>query len=264
MYYIVEINLIGAYKALSFSDPSSQRILTSIFRLNKHQKSRLQYIKVKLYRRLEELASFSIDDKYVLNAKRLPEFESIFSEIYREFESLREEIFEELRREWPSARQAIENQLRMMGRENKLRLLDELDPPEDPRGLVELRYRLIPLNTLLNVSELIDDEQVKKRMEEEARRIRDEIEAQYRAKIRELEEELNRREQDIKSLKRLIRTREYYLAKLEKLMPDVDDASQVLGEETADELKERLEAIKMKLMSIQAPAIKREAKKQTY
>jgi len=129
MYYIVEINLIGAYKALSFSDPSSQRILTSIFRLNKHQKSRLQYIKVKLYRRLEELASFSIDDKYVLNAKRLPEFESIFSEIYREFESLREEIFEELRREWPSARQAIENQLRMMGRENKLRLLDELDPP---------------------------------------------------------------------------------------------------------------------------------------
>jgi len=262
MYYIVEVNLIGASKALSFSDPSSQRILTSIFRLNRHQKSKLQYIKVKLYRRLKELASFSIDDKYVLNAKKLPEFDKAFSEIYQEFKSLREEIFKELRREWPNARRAIEAQLKRAGYEDKLRLLDGLEPPKDSRKLVELRYKLIPLNFLLNVSELIDDEQIKRRMEREADRIRREIEAQYRSKIRELEKrirellkELNKKEQDIKSLRKLIRTREYYLAKLEKLIPDIDDASQILGEETADELKERLEAVKMKLMAMQAPAI---------
>jgi len=262
MYYIVEVNLIGASKSLSFSDPSSQRILTSIFRLNRHQKAKLQYIKVKLYRRLRELSSFSIDDKYVLNAKKLPEFDKAFSEVYSDFKNLRKEIFEELRKEWPKARQAIEAQLKRAGYEDKLELLDGLEPPKNPRELVELRYKLIPLNFLLNVSELIDDEQIKKRMEKEAYRIRKEIEKQYREKIRELEEkirnllkELNEKEQNIKKLRKLIRTKEYYLAKLEKLIPDVDDASQVLGEETADELKERLEAVKMKLMAIQAPAI---------
>lgn len=250
VFYIVEISLSGIAKSLSILDPDSQHILTSVFRLNRIQKSKLQYVKVKLYRILESLSSFTIADKYILNVKKLPEFEKKFAEVYSDFSKIREEIYNELVAIWPNERRRIEKQLIKSGYEDKVKKLKTLDPPSRPEELVELRYRLIPLSTMLRVAEEITDEHVKKRMEREAERIKKEIEAQYREKIQNLENQILELKQKEKNLKKLIRTKEYYLARLNELLPDINDVSNILGEETSDELKERLEAIKIKLTTI--------------
>ena len=258
MYYLVEVRLTGASKSVSFTDDVSQRILTSIFRLNRRQKSRLQYVKVELYRTLRSLSSFRIDDKYVLSARKLPDFEKSFRQVYAEFRDLRKEIFEELRREWPKVKEELRDQLKRQGAIARLKDLDRLDPPESPEQLVELRYTLIPLNFLLNLDELIDDEWVRERVRREAERIKEQVKHQYLERIRELEREVaelvkkvGEKDRTIAKLRKLVRSREYYLAKLNNLIPDVDEVSEVLGEETVDELRERMEALKARLISLQ-------------
>ena len=265
MYYLVEVRLTGASKSVSFTDDVSQRILTSIFRLNRRQKSRLQYVKVELYRTLRSLSSFRIDDKYVLSARKLPDFEKSFRQVYAEFRDLRKEIFEELRREWPKVKEELRDQLKRQGATARLKDLDRLDPPESPEQLVELRYTLIPLNFLLNLDELIDDEWVRERVRREAERIKEQVKHQYLERIRELEREVaelvkkvGEKDQTIAKLRKLVRSREYYLAKLNNLIPDVDEVSEVLGEETVEELKERAEALLEKLASLRLERLEME------
>jgi len=265
MYYLVEVRLTGASKSVSFTDDVSQRILTSIFRLNRRQKSRLQYVKVELYRTLRSLSSFRIDDKYVLSARKLPDFEKSFRQVYAEFRDLRKEIFEELRREWPKVKEELRDQLKRQGAIARLKDLDRLDPPESPEQLVELRYTLIPLNFLLNLDELIDDEWVRERVRREAERIKEQVKHQYLERIRELEREVaelvkkvGEKDRTIAKLRKLVRSREYYLAKLNNLIPDVDEVSEVLGEETVEELKERAEALLEKLASLRLERLEME------
>ena len=265
MLYLVEVRLTGASKSVSFTDDVSQRILTSIFRLNRRQKSRLQYVKVELYRTLRSLSSFRIDDKYVLSARKLPEFEKSFRRVYAEFRELRKEIFEELKKEWPKVKEELRDQLKKQGATARLKDLDRLDPPESPEQLVELRYTLIPLNFLLNLDELIDDEWVRERVRREAERIKEQVKHQYLERIRELEREVaelvkkvGEKDRTIAKLRKLVRSREYYLAKLNNLIPDVDEVSEVLGEETVEELKERAEALMAKLASLRLERLEME------
>jgi septal ring factor EnvC (AmiA/AmiB activator) len=102
---------------------------------------------------------------------------------------------------------------------------------------------------------VIDDEAVRERVKAEAEKIRKEIERQYELKIRELEKaiaEFQRRvaeqEEKIKKLRGILRSREYYLAKLDGLIREAEDAEEILGEETAEELKNRVEALKLRLL----------------
>jgi len=259
MYYIVEVRMTGLGVSLSYTDKVTKHVVTSIFRLSKHERSQLQYLKVKLYRELARLASFQLDDSYVLHARKLREFEEAFREVYEEFKEIRRRVYAEIVQNWPAIRQGIIEYISKTGdpgpnMEEKLR---RIDPPESEEGLAELSYRLIPLNFLLKLEEMgvIDDEAVRERVKAEAEKMRKEIERQYELKIRELEKaiaEFQRRvaeqEEKIKKLRGILRSREYYLAKLDGLIREAEDAEEILGEETAEELKNRVEALKLRLL----------------
>jgi hypothetical protein len=257
LYYIVELRMTGLGVSLSYTDRVTKHVVTSIYRLSKYERSQLQYLKVKLYRVLDRLASFQLDDSYVLHAKRLREFEEEFREVYEEFKKIRRRVYEEVVQNWPTIRQGIVEFLSKAGNPDMEERLRRIDPPESEEGLAELSYRLIPLNFLLKMSEMgvIDDEPVKERVRAEAEKIRREVERQYQLKILKLEEtiaefekKMREQEEQVRKLRSILRSREHYLAKLDGLIREAEDVEEILGEETAEELRNRVEALKLRLL----------------
>ena len=57
--YIVELHLYGLAKSVSYIP--AERVLTTVYRLIRDQRSQLQYFKVKLYRILNRLSIFRLD-----------------------------------------------------------------------------------------------------------------------------------------------------------------------------------------------------------
>ncbi|MEM1696529.1 MAG: hypothetical protein QXQ90_08055, partial [Desulfurococcaceae archaeon] len=149
--YIIELRTRGWAVGVSYSP--EERILTTIYRLSKEQKNKLQYLKVKFYRALVRLSVFTLGEKYVVPQKHLPEVERVFSEIYDEFVELRREIYEDIVGRWDVIQRKLEERLNSMGLPTSR--IHRLKPADE--SFLDMYYVVIPLSLtidqLINVSE---------------------------------------------------------------------------------------------------------------
>ena len=246
--YIVELRTRGWSVGVSYT--LEERILSTVFRLSKEQKNRLQYLKVKFYRFLDRVSLFTIGDKYVVSQKDLPEIEREFSSIYSEFVKMRREFYEDIISRWDQIQRRLEERLISMGvpvsRIHRLK-------PSDEGSFLDMYYVVIPLSLtidqLVNVSEEFEklarerDEYkaLARRVREEAERNLAEVRRAYEEKIRELEEIVERLKNALKN-----QSREIYRLRLKarELSDDLMEIGGFLGGEVLDDLRNRLEALK--------------------
>ncbi|MEM1523385.1 MAG: hypothetical protein QXU69_10170 [Thermofilaceae archaeon] len=245
--YIVELRTRGWAVGVSYTP--EERILTTVFRLSKEQKNKLQYLKVKFYRVLDRLSVFTLGEKYVVSRGDLPEVERAFAEIYKEFLDLRREIYNEMASKWDEIQRKLEDRLRSMGLSaTRIRRLKPSD-----ESFLEMYYVITPLSLtidqLINVSEEFErlarerDEyrMIAQRVREEAERNLAEVRRAYEDKVRELEKVIEELKEALKE-----KSREVYRLRL-KAKEVADDAKEIatfLGPETIEDLKAKLEALK--------------------
>ncbi len=96
-FYVVELEATGIGKNTSLFE---SHIMNAFYRLNKEQKAKLEYIKVKFYRECAKLATFRLDRKYVLHRNRLKVLMEDFKEIQADFVETRNVIFKDLNLNW--------------------------------------------------------------------------------------------------------------------------------------------------------------------
>ncbi|MEM4501469.1 MAG: hypothetical protein QW512_05000 [Thermofilaceae archaeon] len=245
--YIIELRTRGWAVGVSYTP--EERILTTIYRLSKEQKNKLQYLKVKFYRALERLSVFTLGEKYVVPQKHLPEVERVFSEIYDEFVELRREIYEDIVGRWDEIQRKLEERLNSMGLPTSR--IHRLKPADE--SFLDMYYVVIPLSLtidqLINVSEEFEklarerDEYraIARRIREEAERNLAEVRRAYEDKLRELEKTVEELKKALKE-----RTKEVYRLRLKarEVAEDAREIAAFLGEETLEDLKSKLEALK--------------------
>ncbi|MEM1830533.1 MAG: hypothetical protein QXJ97_03255 [Desulfurococcaceae archaeon] len=245
--YIIELRTRGWAVGVSYTP--EERILTTIFRLSKEQKNKLQYLKVKFYRFLDKIAVFTLGEKYVVSQKDLPEVEKEFSKIYSEFVELRREFYEDMTSKWDEIQKKLEERLRSMGLPTTR--ISRLKPNDE--SFLDMHYVVIPLSLtidqLINVSEEFEklakerDEYraIARRVREEAERNLAEVRRAYEDKIRELEKTVEELKKALKE-----QSREVYRLRLKarEVAEDAKEIAAFLGEETLEDLKQKLDALK--------------------
>ncbi|MEM3213321.1 MAG: hypothetical protein QXX88_00345 [Metallosphaera sp.] len=245
--YIVELRTRGWAVGVSYTP--EERILATIFRLSREQKNRLQYLKVKFYRTLNKLSIFTLGEKYVVSQKNLPDVEREFSMIYKEFLELRKEFYQDIISRWNEIQRKLEERLKAMGLPTSR--IQRLKPNDE--SFLDMHYVVIPLSLtidqLINVSE--EFEKLAKERDEYraiARRIREEAERNLAEVRRAYEDKIRELEMTIEELKKALKekSREVYRLRL-KVREVAEDAKEIaafLGEETLEDLKSKLEALK--------------------
>lgn len=244
--YVVELRTLGW--AVGISHSPEERILTTIARLSREQRNRLQYLKVKFYRVLDRLSVLRFGEKYVVPQRRLPEVEAAFRNIYGEFIELRRSIFEEISSRWDEIKEGLEASALRMGIEvdvSRLRPSDE--------DFLDMRYTITPLD--LSVNQLVDLSErfeqlarekeeyrtLAQRLREEAARNLNEVRKKYEEKVKGLERAVN-------ELKKALteRSREVYRLRLKakEVAEEAAEIAEFLGPETLDDLKSKLDALK--------------------
>lgn len=244
--FIVELHTRGW--AVGISHTPEERVITTIFRLSKQQKNKLQSLKVRFYRVLERYSTFTLGEKYIVPQKYLPNIEGEFKNIHNEFITLRKEIYSELMQKWDEIKKRLETYAKKMGLNVNIERLKPVG--ED---FLEMYYIVTPLN--LSINQLIDlskefetlakerDEykSLANRLKGEANRMINEIKAKYEEKINELESTVNKLKEALKE-----KSREVYRLRLrvKEVADDAEEIANFLGEETVEDLKNRLEALK--------------------
>lgn len=246
-FYIVELRTRGW--AVGISHSPEERVLTTIFRLSRKQKNKLQYLKVKFYRTLDKYSVFTLGEKYVVPQKHLPEIERDFNALYSEFLDLRKEIFDSIEDKWDEIRQKLEKQAVQMGIPTSR--ISKLKPSTE--DFIDMYYVITPLN--LSINHLIDlSEEFEKlakerdeykmiaaRLRDEARRTLAEVKKAYEEKITELEKTIDELKKALKE-----KSREVYRLRLKarEIAGDASEIASFLGGETMQDLKMKLEALK--------------------
>jgi predicted RNase H-like nuclease (RuvC/YqgF family) len=246
--YLVELHFRGVGKALSHSP--EERVVTSIYRLSREERNRLQYLKVKFYRLLDRHCTFKLRDKYVLSLRGLAAVEKGFQQIHGEFTLLRAEIYNRLVAEWPRLSGRLREYAAKFGipeeRVEQLR-------PGDPEEFLEMGYSVTPLPQLLEQLRSLAEEfgelagrgeeyrLLAERVEEEAEDMVMEMRLRYEEKVRELEETVERLRKALK----LSEQKRYELQlRAGELAEEAGEIADLLGGETLEDLKFRLNALK--------------------
>lgn len=245
--YVVELRTRGW--AVGVSRSEEERVLTTIFRLSKNQKNRLQQLKVKFYRVLAKYSVLRLGDKYVIPLKNLPEVERRFLEIQKEFNNLRREIFLDIVGKWDNMRLVLRNYAL---KHNILPdRIEKLKP--DGEDFIDMYYLVFPLK--LNISQMLYvSEELEKlakerdeykslaaRLKNEAENMTREIKTKYEEKIRELNKVIEQLNEAVsKQSKEIYRLR----LKAREIASEASEVASFLGEETIEDLKSRLEALK--------------------
>jgi DNA-binding transcriptional MerR regulator len=246
--YIVELHFRGLGKALSRSP--EERVIASIYRLSREDRNKLQYLKVKFYRLLDKHSLLRIGDKYIVPKGRLPEIERGFQEIRGEFVPLRAEIYSSLIQGWPQISARLRNYAEKFGippeRVEGLK-------PSSPEDLLEMDYTLLPLSLVLGQAYVSADEfermaekaeeyrRVAERIRRETDRVLGEVREGYEEKLAELEGLVERLRE---ALKKKSKETHRLRLRLGELAEEAGEVASLLGEETAEDLRERLEAVK--------------------
>lgn len=255
--FAVELRLRGLFVGVHFSP--DERVEVSIYRFRKDERNKLQYLKVKWYRVLEDLSVLKLGDKYVVSGRRLPELEEKFRELYREFESIRNEIVERLRAEWSKEEERLRAQAEKLGVSPAR--LERLKPDLSDSKLLEMEYTIAPLPSLLEALREISDqveelakerdeyralaERLRRVYEEEKRSLRESFEK----RVTELEEEVKRLRSAVKVQKQKI----YELAlKANDLSAALSDSSDLFDEGSLEDMKTRLDALISYLSSVKS------------
>lgn len=246
-FFVVSCHTRGWAVGLSYAP--DERILTSVYRLSRTQRSKLNYLKVEFYRFLDGLAAFRFNRQYVIRAKDLIAVENKFREIEAKFQGLRDEIFYEMERQWPQIERRLLEYVRKHGVKISEEQIRSLKPREET--FLDLYYSVVPLDTqvsgVFDLAEAFQKkaEEVKEylflaeRMRVEGERAKQELREQYEEKIKSME-------RIIQDLKKVLREkeREAYKAKLLSLAEDAQDIAEIIGDEAVEDMKFRLEALK--------------------
>ncbi|MEM2197291.1 MAG: hypothetical protein QW290_09450 [Sulfolobales archaeon] len=245
--YIVELRTRGWAVGVSYTP--EERILTTIYRLSREQKNKLQYLKVKFYRALDRLSVFTLGEKYVVSQRDLPEVERVFSEIYGEFVELRKSFYEDMAGRWDEIQKRLEDRLRSMGLPTSR--IHRLKPSDE--SFLDMYYVVTPLSLtidqLINVSE--EFEKLARERDEYraiARRIREEAERNLAEVRRAYEDKLRELEKTVEELKKALKeqSKEVYRLRLKakEVASDAEEIASFLGPDTLEDLKSKLEALK--------------------
>jgi CHASE3 domain sensor protein len=247
--FVVKLHTRGW--SVGVSHTPEERVLTTFFRLSQEQRNRLQYLKVQFYRMLNREKLFMVNDEYVVSEKKLVRVERFFREIYGEFEELRREIYEELASNWDAIMKKLREHAEREG--ISLKRLEELKPISS--DFLEMSYTVHPLNTMISViyrqaeefkklsRKALEYKSLAERTKREAEDMLRQIRSSYNAKVEELEKTINLLKEAVKQEK----AENYRLrlrAKAETLASEAKDIAPLLGEETAEDLYNKLDALK--------------------
>jgi uncharacterized phage infection (PIP) family protein YhgE len=242
--YLVEVHLKGVSVGISHSP--EERILTTIYRLSSAERNKLHYFKVKFYRILDRHCVFRLRDKYVVSLKSLAEIERSFREIYKGFVQLRQEIYDRLLDQWGLISQQLTKYALKFGIP-----IDRVEAlkPNSPNDFLDFSYSITPLPQVISqlqslaeqLSKLSEYQQLALRIKREAEEMVEEIKKRYEEKVKNLEETVERLRNALKKSEQM----RYELSlKVGELSQEVEDTKDLIGEETAEDLKFRLEALK--------------------
>jgi len=244
--FIVELRTSGW--SVGVSHTPEERILTTIFRLNRKQKNQLHALKVKFYRLLARNSVFTIGEKYVVNMDGLVEIQRGWEEIYEEFDELRREFYEELVSNWDEIEKKIREEAKKLGfPETKI---EHLKP--DGENFLSMRYTPIPLNAMLSMiyktaedferlkEKVREAESIAEAVKEEANQMVSQIRQSYEEKIKDLEQKLQKLKTTTKKQKKQL----YKLQlRAREIATNIEDTAPILGEENVEELKDKLDAL---------------------
>lgn len=241
--FLVQLNTRGWVAIVSFSP--EEHVLTTFFRLSKVQRASLQYLKVKFYRKLARLAVTKFADQYVVRERDLVEVEKTFREIYNDFLKIRKEIYNELVTAWPEIEARLKSFAEKLGYAVDV---SRLKPTEE--SFLELSYSVMPLDLVIaHVFNLAEEFRKKAVEAEEYKALAGRIEAEAKQRIKELEERYNGKikelEETVEKLKKALTEKEkqLYLARLGRLEEDAMDIAGLLGKDTVEALKAKIEAV---------------------
>jgi predicted DsbA family dithiol-disulfide isomerase len=243
-FFVVRLHTEGWMVGVSHSP--EERVLTSIFRLSREQRSRLSALKVKFYRALGKKAVMRVAGWYVVKEKDLPEIEREFRAIEGEFLRLRAEVYSELKAQWDQ----IEKKLREYAESHGINVNLERLRPEGEEFL-GMRYSITPLDMeIASVFSLAEELEKKARESQEwkavAERVREEGNRMLRELRKEYEAKIRRMMETVEELKGELREsrRKLYRARILGLAEEARDIADMLGEDAMEDLKFRLEALK--------------------
>ena len=244
--FIVQLHTRGWAVGVSYTP--EERVLMSIFRLSHEQKNRLQYLKVKFYRYVGDRSICKFGEQYVVREGDLIEIEKFFkNEIEKPFLEERKAIFKELLEKWDE----IEDRLTSYAKRHGINpsKISKLKPREET--FLDLYYTVTPLDLQISgVFDLARKFEEKSREAQEYRALAERIRRDAERRIAELkaiyEEKLAEMDNMVKKLKEAVREKEkeLYKARLMGLVEDAKDVAELLGEETTEDLKAKLNALK--------------------
>jgi len=244
--FIVQLHTKGWAVGVSYTP--EERVLMSIFRLSNEQKNRLQYLKVKFYRFVGSLSICKFGEQYVVREKDLIGIERFFKdEVEKPFLEERKKIFRELLDKWDE----IENRLVSYAKRHGIdpNRISRLKPKEE--SFLDLYYTVTPLDLQISgVFDLASKFEEKSSEAQEYRALAERVKRDAERRIAELkaiyEEKIAEMNRVIEKLKEAVKEkdRELYKARLMGLVEDAKDVAELIGEETAEDLKAKMEALK--------------------
>jgi chromosome segregation ATPase len=258
--FIVELHTKGW--GAGFSHTPEERVLTTFFRLSNKQKNTLHYLKVRFYRIVDRHSVFELGDKYVVPQRKLVIIEKEFQEIYREFKKLREEFYNDIMKNWKTIEKRIRKFAKRVGASETR--IERLKP--DDENFLEMYYTVTPLSDLINQiyrtsedferlsQQVAEYKNLAKRVREEADRMINEMREKYNDKIKELNDTIEKLKDALKK-----KSKEAYVLRLKAkaISEDAMDVANLLGEETVDDLKEKLQALQEYFVDTQVSSDKK-------
>jgi len=239
--------------AVGISRVPEEHVLTTFFRLNREQRSKLNYLRVKFYRVVDRYRAFRLWDKYVVTGRALIPIEEEFRKIYEEFLEMRREIYEELMSRWDEISERLLEYSKRAGLD--IVHVERLKP--ESSDFLDLYYTLTPLPRLLNqiyrtyedflrlAEEKEEYRRLAERVKDKADRMIGSLRDAYESKIEELEKVIKRLREEVKKGYK----RAYVLQlKAERMIEEAGEIEKLCGEETIEDLKFKLEALKEHLV----------------
>jgi len=244
--FIVQLHTRGWAVGVSYTP--EERVLMSIFRLSSEQRNRLQYLKVKFYRFIGDLSVCRFGEQYVVREKDLLEIERFFKEeVEKPFLEERGKIFKELLDRWDDIENRLASYAKRIGIDPSK--ISRLKPKEE--SFLDLYYTVTPLDFHIagvfdlarkfeeKANELQEYKSLAERIKRDAERRIAELKSIYEEKLAEMNKVVEKLKEAVKE-----KDRELYRARLMGLIDDAKDVAELLGEETTEDLKAKIEALK--------------------
>ncbi len=233
-FYVVELHFSGLTGKATYSD---DHILSAFMRMGESQRNRMQYLKVDFYRTCKKLATFKLNNQYVLKRENLGQLDAKFKEIYEKFLVERNTIYKQLTVNWDQILadvSATHPSLQFDPEDiDKLRPTSPefMDMGYDFRSMANY---LQELKTLKDSFLSTNDPDVAKRLETQRQLVESQVRAGYEDIILKMSTQIEKlKKYVVKKGKRL----ENGLAKIEDMKESAINMADLLGEKDAVAMK---------------------------